>query len=101
MQGMSDGPATALATGVPRGGDLQRVWAAVDTAAISANVRRMAGAAARSATCAVVKADGYGHGAVRAARAALDGGATWLAVATAAEVEELRAAGIDARVLVL
>ena len=47
----------------------------------------------RARLCAVVKADGYGHGAVPAARAALAGGAAWLAVATAAEAAELRAAG--------
>jgi alanine racemase len=52
--------------------------------------------------CAVVKADGYGHGAVLSARAALDGGATWLAVAGAREAVELRAAGLtDVRVLVM
>ena len=45
------------------------------------------------ALCAVVKADGYGHGAVPAARAALAGGATRLAVATAGEAAELRAGG--------
>jgi len=49
----------------------------------------------------VVKADGYGHGAVACARAALAGGASWLAVATAAEAAELRGAGIDARLLVM
>jgi alanine racemase len=48
-----------------------------------------------------VKADGYGHGAVHCARAALAGGATWLAVATAAEAAELRGAGVDCRVLVM
>jgi alanine racemase len=42
----------------------------------------------------VVKADGYGHGAVQSARAALAGGASWLAVAGAAEARELRAAGL-------
>jgi alanine racemase len=54
-----------------------------------------------AALCAVVKADGYGHGAVAVARAALEGGATWLGVATAPEGVELRTAGIDAPVLVL
>ena len=44
--------------------------------------------------CAVVKADGYGHGAVPSARAALAGGATWLATATAREAAELRGAGV-------
>ncbi len=49
-------------------------------------------AASGAELCAVVKADGYGHGAVECARAALAGGATWLAVAAAAEAAELRAA---------
>ena len=49
----------------------------------------------------MVKADGYGHGAVRAARAALAGGATSLAVAAAHEAADLRRGGIDAPVLVL
>src|SRR6202000_541758 len=43
--------------------------------------------------CAGVKADGYGHGAVACAEAALAGGASALAVATAAEAAELAAAG--------
>ena len=50
---------------------------------------------------AVVKADAYGHGAVPVARAALEGGASALAVAAAAEARELRAAGIDAPLLVM
>jgi alanine racemase len=50
---------------------------------------------------AVVKANGYGHGAAPAARAALRGGADWLGVVHVAEALELRAAGIDAPVLVL
>src|SRR5262245_28704138 len=50
---------------------------------------------------AVVKADGYGHGAVAAARAFLDGGAAGLGVSTAAEGIELRQAGITAPVVVL
>ena len=54
------------------------------------------------ALCAVVKADGYGHGAVESARAALAGGASWLAVAGAREARELREAGVgDVRVLVM
>jgi alanine racemase len=48
---------------------------------------------------AVVKAGGYGHGAVPPARAALAGGAAWLGVVHVAEALELRAAGIDAPVL--
>ena len=50
----------------------------------------------------VVKADGYGHGAVQSARAALDGGASWLAVAGAREAVDLRQAGLrDVRLLVM
>src|SRR6201996_773658 len=48
---------------------------------------------------AVVKADGYGHGMVPSARAALAGGATWLGVATLGEGLELRRAGIDVPVM--
>ena len=51
--------------------------------------------------CAVVKANAYGHGDVWCARAALDGGADWLAVAAAPEAEELRRHGIRARILVM
>ena len=53
------------------------------------------------AVLAVVKADGYGHGAAPAARAFLDGGATGLGVSMVAEGSELRRAGIDAPVVVL
>src|SRR4051794_28842936 len=80
----------------------ERAVARVNLAAIERNVarlRRTTGAGV--ALCAVVKADGYGHGAVPAARAARAGGATWLAVATAREAAELRAAGLDAPLLVL
>jgi len=79
----------------------ERALATVDLAAVRHNVRRLVKALRRPAVlCAVVKANGYGHGAVPAARAALEGGATWLGVATAAEAEELRDEGIDAPVLV-
>jgi alanine racemase len=74
--------------------------AEVDAGAIGRNVRRLADAAGAE-VCAVVKADGYGHGAVVAARAALAGGATWLAVALVEEAAVLREAGIDAPVLLL
>lgn len=50
---------------------------------------------------AVVKADGYGHGAEQVARAALKAGAEWLGIATLEEGLQLRRAGIDAPVLVL
>ncbi len=51
--------------------------------------------------CAVVKADGYGHGAVPVALRALRAGATWLAVALVEEGMALRDAGIDAPILIL
>ena len=57
--------------------------ARVDLGAIERNCARLAARAAPARLCAVVKADGYGHGAVPAARAAQAGGAAWLAVATA------------------
>ncbi len=78
-----------------------RALARVDVAAIERNAALLARAAAPAALCAVVKADGYGHGAVPAARAAQAGGARWLAVATAAEAAELRGAGIGGPLLVM
>src|SRR3954470_19138059 len=78
-----------------------RALARVNVAAITRNCAALAEVAAPAALCAVVKADGYGHGAVAAARAAREGGATWIAVATAAEAAQLRAAGLDGPLLVL
>lgn len=70
--------------------------ATIDLAAVRHNVRTLLDAAEGSELCAVVKADAYGHGAVPVARAALAGGATWLAVSSVEEAGELRAAGVDA-----
>src|SRR4051794_3592608 len=80
-----------------------RALARVNLAAIERNVARLAEEAGAAAVCAVVKADGYGHGMLPSARAALRGGATWLAVATAQEAKALRDGGIgdDVPVLVL
>jgi alanine racemase len=80
-----------------------RALARVNVAAIQRNCVRLRGELEGGAElCAVVKADGYGHGAVASARAALAGGASWLAVAAAAEARELRDAGLDdVRVLVM
>lgn len=79
-----------------------RALARVNVAAIERNVARLRGELRDGAAlCAVVKADGYGHGAVPAAHAALAGGAMWLAVATAGEAAQLRAHGIDGPLLVL
>ncbi len=75
-----------------------RAQARIDTGAIERNCARLA---ALAPLCAVVKADGYGHGAVAAARAAQRGGAAWLAVATAGEAAGLRAAGIEGPLLVM
>jgi alanine racemase len=69
--------------------------------AIRRNVRRLAEVAAGAELWAVVKADGYGHGARDVARAALEGGASTLCVATVAEALELRIDLPDARLLVL
>ncbi len=70
----------------------------VDLDAIRHNVALL-GAGTGADVMAVVKGDGYGHGAVPAALAALDGGATWLGVCTLDEALELRAAGITVPVL--
>lgn len=70
----------------------------VDETAIASNVRVLRERTG-VAVCGVVKADGYGHGAIVAARAMLAGGATWLGVADIAEGIALRNAGIDAPVL--
>jgi alanine racemase len=78
-----------------------RALARVDLGAIERNCARLAATSAPALLCAVVKADGYGHGAVPAARAALAGGARWLAVATAAEAAQLRAAGMGGPLLVM
>jgi alanine racemase len=79
-----------------------RASARVNLAAIERNVATLrAGLRPGAELCAVVKADGYGHGAVQAARAALSGGASRLAVATADEAAGLRAAGIEPPILVM
>jgi len=79
----------------------ERAHAPVDLGALRHNVRVLANTAGRARLMAVVKAGGYGHGAVPAARAAVEAGASWLGVHTAGEAEELRAGGVDAPVLVL
>lgn len=69
--------------------------AEIDLAALRANVRTLRERAPGAAYMAVVKADGYGHGAVACARAAREAGADWLGTATPAEALALRAAGLD------
>ncbi|MHB8329391.1 MAG: alanine racemase [Acidimicrobiales bacterium] len=80
---------------------LRPVWAEVDLEAVRHNAGLLSRIAAPAALCVVVKADAYGHGAEPVARAALQGGATWLAVALVEEGIALRQAGISAPVLVL
>ncbi len=98
---MSEGtPATARGPGETA---MRRALARVNVAAIERNCARLrTQIRPETALCAVVKANGYGHGAVQSARAALAGGASWLAVADACEARELREAGLrDVRVLVM
>jgi alanine racemase len=80
---------------------LRPVWAEVDLGALRANVEELARVAAPARVLAVVKADGYGHGAVASAAAAIEAGAAMLGVALVEEGLELRQAGIDAPILVL
>jgi len=75
--------------------------AVVDLGAISRNIERLVSHASPAQVCAVTKADGYGHGSVACARAALDAGATWIAVALVEEGIELRRSGLRVPILLL
>jgi alanine racemase len=82
--------------------DPQRwAWAEIDLDAVAHNVNVLRHAVAPSSVWAVVKANGYGHGSVEVACAALAAGAEGLCVALAEEGITLRDAGIDAPILVL
>jgi alanine racemase len=72
----------------------------IDLHAIRDNIALLREHAAGPEVMAMVKAEAYGHGMVESARAALAGGATWLGVAKLAEGLALRAAGLDAPILV-
>ncbi len=89
----------------PTGGidvDQHRCWVEIDLDAIFDNVARLVAALVPPAQLmAVVKADGYGHGAVQVARTAAAAGATWLGTATLDEALSLVAAGVHLPVLVL
>jgi Alr-MurF fusion protein len=77
-------------------------WLEVDLSAIAENTRHIAelvGPKAR--VLASLKADAYGHGALRVARTVLRNGASWLGIATVSEAQPLRQSGIDAPILVL
>jgi alanine racemase len=82
-------------------GRTRPAWAEVDLDAVRHNASVLARVAAPAGLMAVVKADGYGHGAPAVARAALEGGATSLAVALVDEGVELRQAGVTEPVLLL
>ncbi len=81
---------------------LRRTWAAISTEAAVHNygeVRRTVGDACR--IMAIVKADGYGHGAVPMAKAFVQAGAEWLGVSNLCEAIELREAGLSRPILIL
>lgn len=83
-------------------GDLRRpTWLEIDLGAIANNVRAVKSIVGPSvAVMATMKADAYGHGAVKVAHTALRNGAKWLGVATVSEADPLRASGITAPILV-
>ncbi|HWH21397.1 MAG TPA: alanine racemase, partial [Solirubrobacterales bacterium] len=80
---------------------MERAVARIDLGALRANCERLRTELGDARLCAVVKANGYGHGAVECARAAVAGGASALAVATAAEVAELAAADLGVELITL
>ncbi len=95
----SDTPAPPPAGRAGKASGFRPTAAEVDLDAIRHNARAMKPDGVE--LMAVVKADGYGHGAVQAARAALEAGATWLGVALIEEAVELRDEGLDTPILVL
>lgn len=80
---------------------MTRAWADIDLDAVGYNVGVLRELAAPAELCAVVKANGYGHGAVEVAGAAVAAGATRLAVAQVAEGVALREAGLSVPIWVL
>ena len=75
--------------------------AQIDLSAIAHNVSLLTELAAEAQLCVVVKADGYGHGALPVARTAVAAGASWLAVALVEEGAELRENGVETPILLL
>jgi alanine racemase len=96
-------PAVELSEPARRAFDLRvrPTEARIDAQALGHNLREARRAAPRSRVLAVVKADGYGHGALIAAKAFLQAGADWLGVALVEEGLALRHVGITAPVLAL
>lgn len=77
-------------------------WVEIDLAAIRENIRQIKSLVKPGTKCcAVVKADGYGHGAIPVARSVVDAGADYLAVAILSEAMELRQAGFTVPILIL
>jgi alanine racemase len=98
------GETTAGPAGARHAGWTPDAWArgavaTIDLDALRSNLARCAEAAGGAQVMAVVKADAYGHGLVPCARAALEGGATWLGAALPVEAIALRDAGVGGRVL--
>lgn len=81
--------------------NLRPTWVEVDLDVLAANVRELVRVAGGSQVMAVVKADGYGHGAVPVARTAVEAGARWLAVACLEEGLQLRRQGLKVPILIL
>lgn len=79
----------------------QHTWAEIDLDALRHNFRTVKRRAGQMPLCAVVKADAYGHGAVRCARVFAQEGAAWFAVSCLAEALELRRAGLTQDILIL
>ena len=82
------------------GAPIPTKWAEVDVTALEDNTRALKGfAGERCLLMAMVKANGYGHGILTAARAALTGGADWLGVSSITEELQLRDAGLKVPIL--
>ncbi|MGB7104115.1 MAG: alanine racemase [Acidimicrobiales bacterium] len=86
---------------MPAEGTHRPAWAEISTSAIAHNVRALKSVVGEASLCAVLKANGYGHGAITVANAALEGGADSFAVAIIDEGIELRNAGITSPILIL
>ena len=80
---------------------MSRAWLEIDVDAIACNTRALLDHSKASQLCGVIKANGYGHDSVLAAQGALQGGASFLAVAQVEEGVRLRQAGIKAPIWLL
>lgn len=94
--------ARTLETRAPAGSSQRPSWVEIDLDALAHNVAGIKTLVGPNVTLfAVVKADAYGHGAIAAARTALQNGAEYLAVANLGEAMALRQAGVSAPILIL